>query len=86
MGEVKSRPVETGLTGPVTTAPLQIPHIFPWTVCDREIQVQVEFALPKTYNTMKENAVEPPLTDILYSGHLIIQDKMLRSGLNLHYA
>ena len=24
--------------------------------------------------------------DILYSGHLIIQDKMLRSGLNLHYA
>ena len=30
--------------------------------------------------------VEPPLTDILYSRHLIIQDKMLRSGLNLHYA
>ena len=26
-----------------------------------------------------------PLTDILYSGHLIIQDKMLRSGLILHY-
>ena len=30
--------------------------------------------------------MEPPLTDILYSRHLIIQDKMLRSGLNLHYA
>ena len=30
--------------------------------------------------------VELPLTDILYSGHLIIQDKMLQSGLNLHYA
>ena len=29
--------------------------------------------------------VEPPLTNILYSGHLIIQDKMLQSGLNLHY-
>ena len=32
------------------------------------------------------NTVEPPLTDIVYSGHLIIQDKMLRSRLNLHYA
>ena len=30
--------------------------------------------------------VEPPLIDILYSGHLIIQDKMLWSRLNLHYA
>ena len=29
--------------------------------------------------------MEPPLTDILYSGDLI-QDKMLWSGLNLHYA
>ena len=29
--------------------------------------------------------VEPPLTDILYGGHLIIQDKMLRCELNLHY-
>ena len=29
--------------------------------------------------------MEPPLTDILYSGRLIIQDKMLRFGLNLHY-
>ena len=28
--------------------------------------------------------VDTPLTEILYSGHLIIQDKMLRSGLNLH--
>ena len=27
----------------------------------------------------------PPLTDILYSGHLVIQDKMLRSGLNLRH-
>ena len=32
------------------------------------------------------DTVEPPLMDILYSGHLIIQDKMLWSGLNLHYA
>ena len=32
------------------------------------------------------NTVEPLLTDILYSGHLIIQDKILWSGLNLHYA
>ena len=30
--------------------------------------------------------VEPPLMDILYSEHLIIQDKMSPSGLNLHYA
>ena len=29
--------------------------------------------------------MEPPLTDILYSRHLIIHDKMLQSGLNLHY-
>ena len=36
--------------------------------------------------TFLQCTVEPPLTDILYSGHLIIQDKMLRSGLNLHYA
>ena len=34
----------------------------------------------------KTTTVEPPLTDILYSGHLIMQDKMLWSGLNLHYA
>ena len=32
------------------------------------------------------NTVEPPLTDILYSGHLIILDKMLRSELKLHCA
>ena len=30
--------------------------------------------------------VEPPLTDILYRRHLIIQDKLLQSRLNLHYA
>ena len=32
------------------------------------------------------NTVEPTLMDILYSGYLIIQDKMLRSELKLHYA
>ena len=32
------------------------------------------------------NTVEPTLTDILYSGYLIILDKMLRSRLKLHYA
>ena len=31
------------------------------------------------------HTVEPPLMDILYSGHLYIQDKMLQSRLNLHY-
>ena len=36
--------------------------------------------------TMNISTMESPLMDILYSGHLIIQDKMLRSELNLHYA
>ena len=29
--------------------------------------------------------MEPPLTDIFYSGHLIIEDKLLQPELNLHY-
>ena len=34
----------------------------------------------------QENTVELPVTDILCNKHLTIQDKMMQSGLNKHYA
>ena len=50
-----------------------------------EVEIQVKEGGTALNKTSSKYTVEPPLTDILYSIHLTIRDKMLWSRLNLHY-
>ena len=56
--------------------------VFLVSLCNQATEQPGPFVTPPV---VLLTTVEPSLMDILYSGHLTIQDKMSQSRLNLHY-